>query len=191
MTALYQQLLGPAWRQLSPAVQRLHAEQEVAQGTFSVRRGASRLARALGALLLMTPSKSTKTRLPAAAEAVVVTLRIRRAGMREQWDRVFGEHPLASRQWERRGLLVEALGPIQCRFRLVSAAGSLGFEQVGAAFGLGWLAFPLPRFLAPRVDGRASVETDGDGRDRVHVVVTISAPGLGLIVGYDGHVEPC
>ncbi len=182
MTALYQQLLGPAWRELSPAVQRLHAEQQAARGTFRVRRGVSRLARALGALL----------RMPAAAEAVAVTLRIERSGMREDWRRVFGQHPLASRQWERRGLLVEALGPIQCRFRLVSTGGALGFEQVGAAFGIGWLAFPLPRFLAPRVHGRASVDEarTGDGPDTVHVVVTISAPGLGLIVGYDGHI-PC
>jgi hypothetical protein len=180
MTALYQQLLGPAWRELSPAVQRLHTEQVVARGTFFGRRGGSRLARALGALL----------RMPAAAEAVAVTLRIERAGLREDWRRVFGEHPLASRQWERRGFLVEALGPIQCRFRLVSTGGALGFEQVGAAFGIGWLAVPLPRFLAPRVHGRASVDSDGDGARTVHVVVTISAPGLGLIVGYDGHI-PC
>jgi hypothetical protein len=181
MTALYQQLLGPAWGELSPAVQRLHAEQEVARGTFRVQRGVWWLARALGALM----------RMPAAAEAVAVTLRIERRGMRENWRRVFGAHPLASRQWAQRGVLVEALGPVQCRFRLVSTGGALGFEQVGAAFGIGWLAFPLPRFLAPQVHGRASVdEGTGEGHDTVHVVVTISAPGLGLIVGYDGHI-PC
>ena len=130
--------------------------------------------------------------MPAAAEAVAVTLRIDRAGRHESWRRVFGDHPLTSRQWERRGLLVEALGPIQCRFRLVATGGALGFEQVGAAFGFGWLALPLPRFLAPRVRGRASVDDDGgvDGVRTVHVVVTISASRLGLIVGYDGHI-PC
>jgi hypothetical protein len=174
MTALYQQLLGPAWSELAPAVQRLHGEQATARGTFCVRRGRTWMARLLGVIM----------RMPAAAEQVVVTLRVARAGEREHWQRVFGAHPLDSRQWERAGCLVEALGPIQCVFRLHAVEGALGFEQVGAAFGLGRYRVPLPRFLAPRVRGRATFHEGA-----VRVDVTIAAPGLGLIVGYDGTLE--
>ncbi len=176
-------MLGPAWGELAPAVQRLHGERETALGTFRVRRGRTWMARLLGVVM----------RMPAAAERVAVTLRVARSPGREHWQRVFGAHPLASRQWERAGCLVEALGPIQCVFRLHAVAGALTFEQVGAAVGLGRFRLPLPRFLAPRVRGRAHVvmgPEPGAGDDgAVHVEVTISAPGLGLIVGYDGQLE--
>jgi len=172
---LYTELLGPAWAALSGPVAALHATSAGARGAFRVRRGGGLLARLLGALL----------RMPAACERVAIELRVERGGGVERWVRRFGEQPLHTEQWGEGGMLVEGMGPFQCRFRLRVEGGSLLFEQGGATVGFRWGSVPLPRFLWPRVEGRA----DGDG-EQVAVDVRIFAPVVGLLVAYDGRVTP-
>ncbi|MDC0677187.1 DUF4166 domain-containing protein [Sorangium atrum] len=171
--ALYPALLGAAWAALAPPVQRLHAGGARARGRFRVRRGRGLAARLVAGLL----------RMPEAAEDVAVTLAVEPAGDGERWLRTFGARPLFSSQWRSGDLLVEGLGLVQCWFRLRAEGGALVFEQVRSTLGLRRLGLPLPRWLAPRVEGRA-----GPLRDEVHVDVRIFAPVAGLLVAYEGRV---
>lgn len=177
---LYPGLLGSSWDALAPPVQQLHAARSAApesprpaKGVFSVRRGARLGARLLARLLGM----------PAAAESVAIALRVERTDSGERWIRTFGERPLSTAQWQSGGLLVEAMGLTQCWFRLAAVDGALVFEQVKASFGLRRFSVPLPRWLAPRVAGRASPRPGA-----VHVSVQIRVPLFGLLVAYEGTV---
>ncbi len=175
MPSLYPALLGSAWASLAPSVRRLHGGAGVrARGVFRVRRGEGRLARLVAALL----------RMPPAGERIDLTLAVEPAGEGEVWSRAFGGRPLKSWQWRRGALLVEAMGLVQLLFRLRAEGGALIFEHTESAFGGRRLALPLPRPLAPRVEGRA--EADGDG---VRVAVRIHAPLAGLVIAYDGRVN--
>jgi hypothetical protein len=173
MPDLYPSLLGSSWSDLAEPVQRLHAGGASARGHFRVRRGENLAARLIATLL----------RMPPAAEEVAISLKVERGEGGERWIRSFGARPLTSAQWQRGGLLVEAMGLVQCLFRLCAEKGALVFQQVGAALGLHRFALPLPRWLAPRIEGRAEARLDA-----VHVDVRIYAPLVGLIVAYEGSV---
>jgi hypothetical protein len=173
MPDLYPSLLGPSWAELAAPVQRLHAGGAGARGRFRVRRGESLPARLIATLL----------RMPPAAEEVAISLKVERGEGTERWIRTFGSHPLATDQWRRGDLLVEATGLMQCWFRLLAEGGSLVFQQVGSAIGLRRFALPLPRWLAPRIEGRAEAHPEG-----VLVSVRIYAPLVGLLVSYEGSV---
>jgi hypothetical protein len=174
MSALYAAVLGDGWGGLAPSVRRLHGGGGRGEGTFRVRRGATILARLLAWLL----------RMPRAADAVTVTLRVASDATGERWTRSFGGAQVETLQWLREGLLVEAFGLVQCVFRLRVLGGGFMFEQVASRFGGRRFAVPLPRLLAPRIEGRC----DADG-DSVRVDVAILAPVVGLLVGYEGRVH--
>ena len=173
MPSLYPALLGPAWGDLAPPVQRLHAGAGSARGVFSVRRGAGVLARLAGWILGVPP----------AGEGVPVTLAVEVVPFGERWRRAFGGSLFSTVQWRRGALLVEAVGLAQTVFRLRAERGALVFEQVGARLGLRRFSLPLPRWITPRIEGRA--EPLGD---EVHVDVRVHAPALGLLVAYEGRV---
>jgi Domain of unknown function (DUF4166) len=175
LTSLYATLLGSSWASLAPSVRRLHQGGARARGRFRVRRGAGRLARLAAALLGMPP----------AGEGVALTLAVEPTPDGERWTRAFGERPLRTLQWRRGALLVEAFGLVQCLFRLRADRGALVFEQVGALLGVGRFVLPLPRWLAPSVEGRAEPVDDD-----VRVDIRIRAPVVGLLVAYDGSVAP-
>jgi hypothetical protein len=170
---LYPSLLGPSWAALALPVQRLHANSQSARGVFRVRRGQGLVARLIATLLGM----------PKPADAVAVSLKVERTAHGERWIRRFGDQPLMTVQWRRGEFLVEAIGPTQCWFRLSVADGSLVFEHARSAFGHRRFALPLPRWLAPRIEGRAEPRSDA-----VHVRVHIYAPFFGLLVAYEGSV---
>lgn len=138
-----------------------------------MKRGRGVLAQLLATLLGM----------PRAAERVAIALRVERTERGERWTRTFGDRAVATTQWRSGELLVEAMGLTQCWFRLVAAEGALVFEQVKARFGLGRFAFPIPRWIAPWITGRAEPRADA-----VHVSVQIGVPLFGLIVSYEGSV---
>lgn len=175
MTTLYARLLGPSWSSLAPPVRRIHGGGVVARGVFAVRRGAGLWARFLAAVL----------RMPPAADATPITLEVDSAGGVERWKRDFGGRPLLTTQWASGELLVESLGLVQCWFRLRAEGGALVFEQVRATIGFRRFALPLPRFLSPRVVGRAD-----PGGAHAQVDVRIHAPIVGLLVAYEGAVTP-
>ena len=123
--------------------------------------------------------------LPPPGEEVETRLAVTMEGERERWVRRFGERPLISDESPGAdGLLVERVPPVELRFRLEPEAGALLFRQVGAALRVGRLRLPLPAFLAPRVSAREAPAGNG----AVHVEVTVRAPLLGPIFGYEGTV---
>lgn len=125
-------------------------------------------------------------RLPPAGEEVDTRLVVTQDGERERWARSFGGRRLVSDEFAGGDrLLVERVPPFELRFRLEPLAGALHFRQVGTALRLGFLRLPLPAFLAPRVT--ASETPAGGGAVRVEV--TIRAPLLGPIFGYEGVVK--
>ena len=173
--SLYASLLGPERSGLAAPVDVLHTTSGRAAGVFRVRRGEGLLARLIGWVL----------RLPAAQEQARIELLVERTPREERWIRSFGGQPLRSVQWGEGGLLIEEMNLVQCCFRLRVEGGALRFEQVGAQVGpRGWTV-PLPRFLWPRVEGRA----EGAGAE-VDVDVRIHAPVVGLLVSYEGRVRP-
>jgi hypothetical protein len=176
MPDLYPSLLGASWAELSPAVQRLHAGGAVARGTFRVRRGPSRFMRLL-ATLLGLPAESEQARIALRVE------RTRRGG--ERWIRTFPDRVFRSLQWRRGDLLVEAIGLVQCCFRLRADRGMLLLEQERAVFGLHNITLPLPRWLAPSAAGRSAPEGD-----HVQVDVRVELPLFGLLISYSGRVTP-
>lgn len=176
MTApLYASILGDARADLALPVEKLHTTSRRAVGVFRVRRGEGLLARLLGWVL----------RLPGAQERVGIELSVERGARDERWERRFGGHLLRSVQWGEGGVLIEEMNLVQCCFRLHAEGGALRFEQVGAKVGVRGFTVPLPRFLWPRVEGRA----EGVGGE-VAVDVRIHGPIVGLLVAYEGRVTP-
>lgn len=124
-------------------------------------------------------------RLPPAGEEVDTRLAVAEERGKERWERSFGGRPLVSEELAGKdGLLVERVPPVELRFRLEANAGALHFRHVATALRLGPVRLPLPAFLAPCVT--ASEEPAGDGA--VRVKVTVRAPLLGPIFGYEGIV---
>ena len=179
-SALYIRLLGDSWTKLAPAVRDLHRDDVAARaaGFMRVSRGENCLARWLAALL----------RLPAAGEAVPVTLVVTALADGEEWRRTFANNFLISRQRPRSdGLLAEQAGLIELRFRLEARNGGLVYHPAGAALRLGWLWVPLTRWLVPTVTAReSSAGTPG----QTEVSVRVSLPILGLLISYEGLMGP-
>jgi hypothetical protein len=168
--------MGASWSALAPAVRRLNqSSSAIHRGAFDVTRGRGWLARFF----------AWASRLPPAGRSVPVTLVVREAGAALIWARTFAGEPLATTQRARGRLLGETLGMIECLFELDEEDGGLRFVQRGALVRLGPLAIPLPRFLAPRVLGLMKPAS----ASAASVIVSISAPVVGLLVEYRGEIE--
>jgi hypothetical protein len=115
---------------------------------------------------------------------VALRLEVVRRGEREVWSRTFGDEGLRTEQWAWRGLLVEAMGLVLCVFRLRAEGAGIVFESMGVRLGVARFSVPIPRLLGPRITARSEPQEGG-----VMVDVRIHAPGVGLLVAYDGRVE--
>ncbi|MCA1619524.1 MAG: DUF4166 domain-containing protein [Acidobacteria bacterium] len=171
---LYRRLVREAWGELDEPVRRLHAR-ALSSGTFKVCRGRGRLARLLARLL----------GLPREGEAVPLLLKVTPHGDGgERWHRDFAGRDFVTEQREHAGsLLAERTGPFELLFGLTVEGGALAYRSVGAALRAGRLRVNLPRGLAPRVE--ALERADGRG---VRVSVRVTAPLVGLLIEYVGHV---
>ena len=171
---LYPRLLAAEWGNLDPAVQGLHAHG--AAGAIEIRHGSTRLARLLLRIMRMPPT----------APAVWTRLDILHCHGGERWVRWFGDHVVATLQREQTGrLLAERFGALEFYFRLRVADGALHYEQTGTALCLGPWRVPLPRRMAPRV----SAQEAPTGRDRTHVLVSVTMPMAGFLISYEGGME--
>ena len=176
-TGLFQQLLGCAFESLPVAVQATHHVKERLDltGQATVQRGPGLLARCIAAVF----------GFPAAGKGIAVTVRKQRQGEAEVWQRSFGTQRFASTlsagsgpsQW----LLVEKFGPLRFQIALVVADGKLHWVVRGGSL---W-GINLPPFLVP---GGESHEYESQGRFHFHV--EIRHPLIGLIVNYQGWLEP-
>ena len=175
-TPLYPRLLGPAWRDLHPAIRRLHLMDGAATGRFEFRQGHGLAARLTRWLL----------RLPSAATILDARLTIARDTESEIWTRMFGQRALVTTQ---RGLpdgsLAERFGALEFRFHLRVTQGAMTYVQAGAAITVGRLRVPLPRWIAPRVEAREAC-VDGE---TPFVTVGISSPLIGVVMSYEGCIQ--
>ena len=173
MSSLYAQLLGDAFRELPPVLQKFHTAtaEARAEGTLSIRRGKGVL-RSLCATLM---------RLPPVGEQIPIRLQVQVRGEQEQWTRDFGDHRLVTKQWSHEGLLIERAGPLCFGFRLSVNAGEMHFSFVRC-----WVAgISLPLFFAPRVNAIARACEEG-----WWIRVQVELPLLGQITEYEGGVTP-
>jgi hypothetical protein len=175
---VYRQVLADAWDELPTALRRMHdltAGQSVVRGQANVRRGRGLLSGLVGAVI----------GFPKAQTDGPVEVIFERRGEAEVWTRRFGDQTFFSRQAVGTGrseaLVVERFGPMACGMAPVVEEGVL--RLVPRRWML--LGVALPALLFPRI--RAS-ETQVDGRFCFDV--EISHPLTGLIVGYQGWLEP-
>lgn len=172
---LFRSLLGPAFEQLADANRAMHMlpGQSVAKGQARVERGHHPLAWLIGAIAGM----------PKAAEQVSLQVRFDSISPElERWSRQFGERQFSSRLSLEQGDLVERLFPLHLRFRLQLDQGVLHWQLQGARI-LGWIS--MPAWFAPKVEAREWSE-----QGRYHFLAAVSLPLLGLIVRYQGSLDP-
>jgi uncharacterized protein DUF4166 len=173
LATLYRRILGDAFDTLPPVLRGFHDREKggSASGVLSVVHGQGRLCGVLARL----------GRLPDPATAVPVRLRVVTEGSRERWIREIGDRRLETVQWNCKGLLVEAVGPFRCGYRVDPSREGMRLRSVR-----GWLyALPLPPVLTPRVEAVVTGQPDA-----WHVHVRIDLPLLGLLAGYEGEVTP-
>jgi len=174
---LYRRLLGDAYDGLPAPLRAMHdlGDRMSAEGTATVTRGTSLLARLAAALV----------GFPRAGENVPVRVDFTREDGRERWTRTFAGRSFHSTQEPGSGrcewLVCERFGPLCIGMALVLEGERLRLiVRRCSVFGI-----VLPLWLAPRGD---AYEYAADGRFHFHV--EISHPFTGLIVGYRGWLVP-
>ena len=175
--SLFERVLGSAFGQLSPALQRCHQPGTRLRlaGQASVQRGAGRMARLVCDCM----------GFPAAGDAVPVQVHMVAQQQGEHWQRIFGRQQFASRLLQERGaqpgMLVEQFGPLRVQIALTVVNGALHWTvRRGALWRL-----PLPAWCLPTGDSR-EFELEG----RFHFDVEITHPLTGRIVHYRGWLAP-
>jgi Domain of unknown function (DUF4166)/Saccharopine dehydrogenase NADP binding domain len=173
---LYRRLLGDAYDRLPAPIRAMHDVEgcAAAQGRAQVQRGRHPLAWLAAALV----------GFPQASHDTPVRVDFEVSNGEEIWRRSFGSGYFESRQSAGGGadrLLCERFGQFAFAMALVADDDRLRLVlQRWSVFGI-----PLPMWLCPRSQSYESVE---DGRFNFHV--KISHPLTGLIVQYDGWLEP-
>lgn len=172
--SVFQQVLGAEFYHLAPEVKQLHARQgEFAyQGDTTIVRGTGWLSRLCG----------WAARLPPAMVHAETSVRFTAGPGHEVWQRQFGDARMRSRLWAADGLLYERLGVVRFGFHLYRKDDALHWAVHRAdLFGV----LPLP---AAWFDAVRSREFARDGR--YHFDVRASLPVAGLLVRYEGSLEP-
>jgi uncharacterized protein DUF4166/saccharopine dehydrogenase-like protein len=174
---LYRRLLGDAYALLPAPLQTMHGLDGamVAEGSATVERGGSLLARLAAALI----------GFPRAGTDVPVKVEFRSENGRETWRRTFAGRSFFSTQEQGRGrfewLLCERFGPLNAGMALVLEAGRLRLiVRRWSLFGI-----PMPLALAPRGDSYEYAESG-----RFHFHVEIAHALTGPIVAYRGWLVP-
>lgn len=173
MTAatLFPSVLGVEFSALDSCLRWVHSgESRQLRGFVTVKRGTSVVAKVVGVLAF----------LPSAMTDAPIEVRIEVTEKGETWTRLFANHHLmVSTLKSDRGLLVERLGPVVVKFRLLVRDGTLEWvlEHI-AAFGI---ALPLSWFrISATIDSRDA---------RYHFLVDSELRGIGRIVRYEGLLD--
>lgn len=172
---LFQRLLGAEFYHLAPAVKALHGRSGEFRysGIASVRRGRG-LPKALLARI---------ARLPPTMEEAPIAIRFSAGPDGESWRRRFGAAAMQTRLRLCDGWLRERLGPCAFDYRLVRVGKELAWTVERARlFGI----VPLPAKLFDGVRCRESQDEAG----RYRFFVEARLPVLGLLVRYEGWLEP-
>lgn len=174
---LYRQVLGDAFDQFPPQVQAIHDDtrDRTWTGTARVQRGTGLISKALGSAF----------GFPAPSTQIPVSVQFTPLKDGEKWTRRFGDQCFSSIQKPGTGrndqLIAERFGPITVALALVQKDDKLFL--IPRRWSL--LGISLPKMLLP---SGSSFETQVDGK--FHFDVQISAPLIGLIVAYQGELEP-
>jgi saccharopine dehydrogenase-like NADP-dependent oxidoreductase len=174
---LYRRILGSAFSALPPRLQELHGTTATRQwsGIAEVRRGRSPVAALIAALV----------GFPKAAPRVPVTVTFSTENGAERWIRSFGDKSFCSTQSIGAGrdqhLLIERFGITSFALALVVESDRL--ILIPRRWSL--LGIPMPHFLLPK---GSSFETERAGQFCFEVEISI--PLVGLIVAYQGSLDP-
>ena len=175
---LYARAMGDAWFQLADPIRALHSTHATtrARGRLRVEHGPHRLCRILaGSVRLPKPAAATPTELIVAGDH-----------RGERWQRVFGARRFETWQYQSSPSEVsERYGCLEFRFRLCASGGRLLYVQREAALRFVTRRLRLPRCLAPHIE--ACEEAAGPGR--VSVAVSVTLPGVGVLIAYDGIID--
>lgn len=169
--SLFEHLLGAAYADLAPSVQRLHATHGARRyrGEAEVDGGSGLFARLF----------ARAARLPVRYRGeLFVDVRPTRDG--EHWTRRFGTHAMPSNLFARCGALNERLGLARLVFALHVVDGALDWRLAAVRV----FALPLPRGWFDGVTARAF---EADGRYRFDVAARL--PLIGLLVHYRGSLD--
>lgn len=166
---MFQHILGAAFGELPPQVQRIHDSRprKVYTGQCAVERGNGLIVRLMARI----------ARLPATGNAVPVTVTIENSAGCERWKRRFGSHAMDSVLWQRGGLLHERLGAVTLRFVLLATEREIHWQLRGARL----LVLPLPRAWFQRCAAREFIDGERYGFE-----VNVELRGIGLLVRYRG-----
>jgi len=173
MATSYSEVLGGAWQELPPAVQRCLTAPLVAHGSLKVYAPSSRTARAVARLI----------KLPPAGDDVKASVELREVGKDVEWVRTFDGMRAVSVQRLDRGALLETAEP----FRLQLVPRVKG-RALAISSGKLWIyGMPAPRWLGPAIKAKLS-----EGPDDVswQVSVWIGHPWLGGFCEYEGVMRP-
>lgn len=171
-TSLYQQVMGADFLLLPIPLQQFHAlaGRHVLQGWVEVQAPASAAARVLARCL----------GAPLDARRGPIRFELESSPASEHWVRHFPGKTMQSRLRLASGRIVERLGAARLAFALRAGPEKLEMQLVGLHF----LGLPCPRWLMPVV---VAEETASAGR--LHFRVQASLPVVGVVAGYQGHLE--
>jgi hypothetical protein len=171
---IYQQVLGEKFSSLPICIRTLHSLQGQATyaGRTNIQRGSNPLA-ALCALL---------TGLPPAMRDAPTRVEFLADHRREVWRRDFGGKGMSSTLTCRDALLCERLGAMQFRFELQAVAGEIRWIVRGVRL-LGLVPLPTGWFRGVRCRER-------EAQGRYEFLVEAAMPLIGLLVRYEGWLEP-
>jgi hypothetical protein len=169
---LYPQLLGDAFADVPPILQRFHSTLPAhAMGLCRVHR-ADRGVTGLIARLM---------RLPPSGRSVALRLEVSAHGGGERWERSFAGQPLITTQHARGTVLIERIGVIRFEFALACERGRMIFRLRRASC----CGIRLPKRLRPHVRATVSGRTNG----WIAKVIVRSSWGTTL-VRYRAEVKP-
>jgi hypothetical protein len=168
--ALFPSRLGVAFSQLDPQLQWVHSgESRTLSGTVTVERGASAIAKILGAL----------TSLPPTLRNAPIEVRID-GGDKERWTRTYaGSHVMSSTLYRHGEVLAERVGPGVLTFRVIARDTGMDWQLEKVSM----LGIPPP---ATWFQSSARVDMQ---QGRYHFLIDSALRGVGRIVRYEGLLD--
>lgn len=169
---LYEQVMGPDYLRLAPAIRRFHqlAGRHCLSGSVTIQAPRSLPARLL-ALCLGAPRHSAIGPLRFELDAQPNS---------EHWTRHFPDQTMQSHMRLEGGWVVEQLGAARLTFSLHECGGRLLMQLERMRFA----GVPCPRWLLPHI-----VAQEAGNGDLLEFCVSAALPWVGMVTHYEGHLR--